>query len=174
MLRRLTSELRRRYNEIRDRRARIRSLRKGSARRTRLVRYQRKILARAQDLRNTIANLRRESAQWGGSRGVTNEIIRIVAGRAPITSRKRAASDPLSIANPNSDHSGQNLVADAVDFGTANNYALGREIAHRLGGSWNSDYQSFYIIFDGKRYRVQIIAGTHGTGPHLHVGVRRA
>ena len=110
---------------------------------------------------------------YGGSRAITNEAIRIVAGRARVTSRKRAASDPLSIANPGSDHSAQNTQADAVDFGIATAYSLGAEIARRLGGSWSTDYQSFTVRRDGHSYRVQIIAGTHGTGPHLHVGVLR-
>jgi len=87
--------------------------------------------------------------------------------------RKRAANDPLSIANPGSDHSGRNLNADAVDFGIASAYSLGSEIARKLGGSWSTDYQSFNVRRNGRTYRVQIIAGTHGTGPHLHCGVAR-
>lgn len=110
---------------------------------------------------------------YGGSRGVINEVIRIVGDRAPITSRKRPANHPLSRANPSSDHNEANRTADAVDFGIANAYDLAREIAARLGGKWTKDYESFVIRRNGKRYRVQIIAGTHGTGPHLHVGVRR-
>jgi len=115
------------------------------------------------------------NALYGGSRGVTNEVIRIVGDRAPITSRKRPASHPLSLANPGSDHNAANRTADAVDFGIANAYGLAREIAAKLGapGQWSGDYDSFIIHRRGKRYRVQIIAGTHGTGPHLHVGVRR-
>ena len=107
---------------------------------------------------------------WGGSRGVVNEVISVVNGRVPITSRKRWAT----FGNPGSDHHMSQRSADAVDFATANNYALAREIARKLGGSWSGDYDSFYITRKGRRYRVQIIAGTHGTGPHLHVGVRRA
>jgi hypothetical protein len=114
-----------------------------------------------------------ENNKYGGSRAVTNEIIRIVGGRASVTSRKRPAWHPLSISNPSSDHSGLNRLADAVDFGTANNYSLAREIARRLGGWWSGDYDAFVISRSGNKYRVQIIAGTHGTGPHLHVGVRR-
>lgn len=106
---------------------------------------------------------------WAGSRGVTNEVIRIVNGRAPITSRKRWEL----FNNPSSDHYMLNRTADAVDFGTASNYELANEIARKLGGSWSGDYDSFIITRKGKQFRVQIIAGTHGTGPHLHVGVRR-
>lgn len=175
-LARLVRELPARRRARQDRRNRIRKLPKGRRRRE-LVLAQRKTIARIHTVRNAIMRLRREGAQWGGSRGVTNEVIRFVRqhdSRIAVTSRKRSASDPLSIANPGSDHSGQNRLADAVDFGTASNYALGRSIARHLGGSWSRDYENFYIVYDGRRFRVQIIAGTHGTGPHLHVGVRRA
>lgn len=111
------------------------------------------------------------SSDWAGSRAVTNEIISIVNGRAPITSRKRN----VTLGNPSSDHYVGNKTADAVDFGTANNHALKNEISRKLGGpSSLPDYGSFYITRNGHRYRVQGIAGTHGTGPHLHFGVRRA
>lgn len=114
----------------------------------------------------------REGAAWGGCRGVTDEVIRFVARVRPgarVTSRKRWAT----FGNPGSDHHMLQLNADAVDFGVVNDYALGRLIARHLGGTWSRDYESFLIRYDGRRYRVQIIAGTHGTGPHLHVGVRR-
>lgn len=113
------------------------------------------------------------NSMYAGSRAITNEVIRIVGDRAPVTSRKRPASHPLSRANPASDHNAANRTADAVDFGIANAYGLAREIAAKLGGQWSGDYDSFIIHRRGKRYRVQIIAGTHGTGPHLHVGVKR-
>lgn len=114
------------------------------------------------------------STEWGGSRAVTDEVIRIVGNRAPVTSRKRAANDPLSIKNPSSDHSGQNTLADAVDFGIAEAHALKNEISRRLGGPRQlADYGKFVALRNGHSYRVQIIAGTHGTGPHLHVGVKR-
>lgn len=175
-LARLVRELPARMRERQDRKNRLKKLPAGR-RRAALVKRQRKTIARIHDVRNAILRLRRDGAQWGGSRAVTNEVIRFVRQHDPriaVTSQKRSASDPLSIANPGSDHSGQNRLADAVDFGTASNYALGRAIARHLGGSWSTDYESFYIRYDGKRFRVQIIAGTHGTGPHLHVGVRRA
>ncbi len=108
---------------------------------------------------------------WAGSRGVTDEIIRIVAGRAPVTSRKRTDT----LGNPSSDHYVGNTTADAVDFGTATNYALRNEVMRRLGVTASIvDYGSYYIYRYGRRYRVQPIASTHGTGPHLHFGVRLA
>jgi hypothetical protein len=111
-----------------------------------------------------------EAALWGGSRQVTNEVVRIVAGRAPITSRKRWET----FGNPMSDHYMGNETADAVDFGIAEAHWLKNEISRKLGGpSLLADYGSFAIRRNGRTFRVQMIAGTHGTGPHLHVGVRR-
>lgn len=110
------------------------------------------------------------SSLWGGSRQITDEIINFVDGRYRVTSRKRSEL----FGNPGSDHHILSLTADAVDFATNSNYKLGSQIAAHLGGSWSADFQSFFIWRNGKRYRVQIIAGTHGTGPHLHVGVKRA
>jgi len=107
---------------------------------------------------------------WGGSRYWTNRIIRIVDGRAGVTSRKRTET----YGNPGSDHHVSQTVADAVDFATANNHALKDEISRRLGGPPHpSDYQDFYLRRRFRTYRIQAIAGTHGTGPHLHYGVRR-
>ena len=147
-------------------------------RRKRRVKVRRKQLAGArrqlERARQALARIRRDEAQWGGSRAVTNEVIRIVDGRARVTSRKRAAGDPLSIANPSSDHSGQNTTADAVDFGIAEAHWLKDEISRKLGGPTTlTDYGSFNVRRNSRAYRVQLIAATHGTGPHLHVGVRR-
>lgn len=132
-----------------------------------------KRLAQVQYAARVVARHSPTNSLYGGARGVTNEVIRIVGDRAPVTSRKRPASHPLSRANPASDHNEANRTADAVDFGIANAYGLAREIAAKLGGKWTRDYDSFVIRRRGRRYRVQIIAGTHGTGPHLHVGVKR-
>ena len=148
----------------------------GRARRK--VKVRRKELAGArrglERARQALARVVKRDAQWGGSRGVTNEVIRIVDGRARVTSRKRSARHPLSLANPGSDHSAGNALADAVDFGIAEAHGLKHEISRRLGGPATlEDFHSFTTRRGGHAYRVQIIAGTHGTGPHLHVGVRR-
>jgi hypothetical protein len=128
--------------------------------------------ARLARFRKVQAVERASNRLWGGSRAVTNEIIRIVDGRAPVTSRKRTAT----FGNPGSDHHVSQRTADAVDFGIAEAYSLARDIAARLGvaGGWTGDYDSLTIERNGRSYRVQMIAGTHGTGPHLHCGVRRA
>ena len=112
----------------------------------------------------------RASTEWGGARAVTNEIVGIVGNRAPVTSRKRTAT----YGNPGSDHHVSQVNADAVDFGIANAHWLKNEVSRKMGGpSSLADYGAFYVTRNGKRFRIQGIAGTHGTGPHLHYGVRR-
>ena len=123
--------------------------------------------------RNLKTARKREAEEWlwGGSRAVTNEVIRIVGNRASITSRKRTET----FGNPDSDHHVSQKHADAVDFGIAEAHWLKNEISRRLGGPNElADFGSFNVRRNGHTYRVQIIAATHGTGPHLHVGVRRA
>ncbi len=108
---------------------------------------------------------------WGGCRYVTDEVVRIVAsnGGYPVTSRKRTET----FGNPSSDHHVSNSRADAVDFGTANNYGLAQTIRSRLSGGTHREYETFTIRRDGHTFRGQLIAGTHGTGPHLHFGCQR-
>jgi hypothetical protein len=110
---------------------------------------------------------------WGRSRGVTNRIIDIVRELHPnvkVTSRKRVEL----FGNPGSDHHVSQLRADAVDFDLVEAHVTADKISQRLGGPWNVvDYQRFNIRHNGRTFRIQLIAGVHGTGPHLHVGVRR-
>ena len=107
---------------------------------------------------------------WGGSRYFTNRIIAIVGDRAPVTSRKRWAT----FGNPGSDHHRSQRLADAVDFGIADAHALKNEISRKLGGPDPvDDYEHFHLKHGGRTYRLQLIAGTHGTGPHLHAGARK-
>lgn len=158
----------------RKRRAYKRKARRSSKLGAKIVAEQRDLIKRRGKLRTALRRAKKSligltDRRWGGSRAVTNEIIRIVKGRAPVTSRKRVET----FGNPGSDHHVLQRTADAVDFGIANAYDLAREIARKLGGSWDGDYDSFTIVRKGKSYRVQQIAGTHGTGPHLHCGVRR-
>lgn len=107
---------------------------------------------------------------WGGCRQVTDEIVRIVGNRAPVTSRKRTET----FGNPGSDHHVSQTTADAVDFGIANAHGLADEVGQKLGIGSVSDYGNYYLTRNGLRFRVQPISGTHGTGPHMHWGVRRA
>lgn len=111
---------------------------------------------------------------WAGSKWiVVDEVDGFVArkGIKPTSGKRR-----LSFGNPFSDHFWLNLWSFARDYGTANNYVLATEIKRKLTGDPNAvhvDYGYFYIERYGYTYRVQLIAGTHGTGPHLHLGVRR-
>jgi len=59
--------------------------------------------------------------------------------------------------NPGSDHHVSQTNAFAIDFLLVNDYDAA---------------SAFYVKRGGNTFRIQIIAGTHGTGPHLHVGCR--
>jgi hypothetical protein len=135
--------------------------------------HRRKDTRRIKNLAPRVKRLARRLAEdrlWGGSRYYTNRAIAIVGDRAPVTSRKRVAT----FGNPGSDHHVSATVADAVDFGTVENHALKNELSRKLGGpNTIADYGTFTTRRNGRTYRHQLIAGTHGTGPHLHYGVRR-
>lgn len=112
------------------------------------------------------------SPHWGGAEDIIrNEVVPVArAAGVGSTSGKRTAT----YGNPGSDHHVSQTLASARDFGTANNYALRNRIMRRLGvTSAIRDYGSYYIKRGGHTFRVQPIAGTHGTGPHLHIGIRR-
>lgn len=133
---------------------------------------------RARGKRRRIAHRHAIAAenQWGGCRKVTNEIIRHVERRRPgtrITSRKRSET----FGNPSSDHYVGNTDADAVDFARVNDQTLMDGVAADLGGPSDvADFQAFTITrrvrLRRKAFRVQLIAVTHGTGPHFHAGVK--
>ena len=112
---------------------------------------------------------------WKGTKTIVEQEIVPVLENAgvPITSRKRWTS----FGNWASDHWRGNRDAYAVDGGTANNTALKnrvyRKLARKKSGTID-DYEAFYFTRSGRRYRGQLIAGTHGTGPHLHCGVKLA
>jgi hypothetical protein len=111
---------------------------------------------------------------WGGSKSIVQNEVNTVAHRWGIakTSAKRWAT----FGNPGSDHHMLNRTAFAKDYATTNNYAFGVAIGKSLGIDYRGamdDYKNFYIKRAGKTFRVQIICGTHGTGPHTHVGIRR-
>jgi len=123
--------------------------------------------------------LRRKPASgtgsWGGAKSIiVNEVLPV--GKKwgiPVTSKKRWET----YGNPGSDHYRGNKDAFAADFATDSNYAFGAALGKALGVSYSGpadDYRSFYIERAGRNFRVQVISGTHGTGPHTHVGVKRA
>lgn len=118
--------------------------------------------------------------RWDGCTAIlVCEVVPFVTAftGAPVTSGKRWET----FGNPGSDHYKGNKDADARDFGIANAYQTAQELRRLLTGdssALHTDYENFYIVrtLPGgieATFRVQIIAGTHGTGPHLHVGIRR-
>ncbi len=174
-----------RLRSIRDK---ISQARPGSERREKLRRQQdwwKAALERRDKLRDELVRELRRSRQkvntspgaphWGGCRDIIDRVVVPIIHRHgwAITSRKRPANDPLSLANPGSEHNMANVLSDAIDAGTANNYAGADEIGNALGVGDVADYVFEFFDVDGHTYRVQIIAGTHGTGPHLHTGLTR-
>lgn len=122
--------------------------------------------------------LRKDRWKFKGSTAIVKyEIVPILeAAGVPITSRKRWQT----FGNPSSDHYLGNRDADAVDGGIANGYGLADRIKRALTDNPDakfSDYEEFIVershTGSKEQYRIQGIAGTHGTGPHLHWGVKR-
>lgn len=124
--------------------------------------------------------LRRQSGRgpWGGSKSIIDQEVIPVASKygLPVTSTKRAADHPLTIANPDSDHSELATTAYAADFGTFDGAPAGYAIAKALGirGWQPGSYTGHYIERAGRVFRVQILWGVSGHHDHLHVGIRRA
>ena len=108
---------------------------------------------------------------WGGSKWIIAREVRPVVKKHGI--RRTSGKRSETFGNPSSDHFIGNRLAYAEDYATDSNHALADEIGRNLGIGNITDYAEYYIKRWGFTYRVQIIAGTHGTGPHLHVGVKR-
>jgi hypothetical protein len=115
---------------------------------------------------------------WAGTKSIaTNEVIPVARRYGvPITSRKRAADHPLSIANWSSDHNAANRDAYAVDFGTYDGSALAYAIAHALGisGYTTGNYAAYLIERAGRTFRIQILWAVDGHYDHVHVGIKRS
>lgn len=113
----------------------------------------------------------------GATAIIKYEVIPILhAAGVPVTSRKRWAT----FGNPSSDHWKGNKDADAVDGGTfVNNDELGSAIVTALKQrkSEMTAFSEFTIershTGSAESYRVQVITEEHGTGPHIHIGVKR-
>ena len=112
---------------------------------------------------------------WAGSRYYTNraiEHIDAIRDRPRINSRKRLTA----FGNPASDHWVANRTADAVDFNLSSDQRAATRLARAFGWDGRGEFPSFgtfTVRRNGRAYRIQIIWTTHGTGPHLHVGVKR-
>lgn len=118
------------------------------------------------------------SPHWGGSDDIIRAETDPVAAQygAPVSSRKRSASDPLTISNPGSDHSVLATLASAADYATFNGAPLAYAIARALGISGYSvgNYNGYTIYRAGVAFRVQILWAVEGHFNHVHVGIRRA
>ncbi len=145
---------------------------RGSKQRRRAVRNLRTLNRRREQLRADRWRFR------GSTAIVKYEVIPIlVANEAPPTSRKRW--NPFG--NTSSDHWLGNKDADAVDGAThANNDELGSKVKAALLDDPDATMDGFteFTItrsHTGKEevYRVQIITEEHGTGPHIHIGIKR-
>lgn len=108
---------------------------------------------------------------WGGGRALVAEVVRPIAAQRGrrLTSQKRWET----YGNPGSDHYKGNRTAYAEDYAAVNDFTLAQEIRSALDpGGIHVDYATFVVTFHGHRFACQIIAGTHGTGPHCHFGCR--
>lgn len=114
---------------------------------------------------------------WGGSDDIIRRDCDPVAKDhgAPVTSRKRSASDPLTQANPGSDHSVLATLASAADYGTYSGgplaYALARALG--IGGYQVGNFNGYTISVAGETFRAQILWAVAGHYDHTHVGIRR-
>ena len=123
--------------------------------------------------------LRRDRWKMKGATAIIKyEVIpALEAAGVPVTSRKRWAT----FGNPSSDHWLGNRDADAADGGTfADNDGLGSEVKAVLLDDPDAAMDGFteFVITRShtgspETYRVQIITEEHGTGPHIHTGVKR-
>jgi hypothetical protein len=115
---------------------------------------------------------------WGGSQSVGEVVVVRVAGQFNvwISSRKRSPSDPLTLANPGSDHNEAITTAYAWDIATFDGAPVAHAIANALGisGYTTGNYNPYYIYRSGLRFRVQILWAVSGHYNHVHVGIKRA
>lgn len=139
--------------------------------RSRRSRWAEKIAELARQIRKREVVVSPGSPHWGGCEDIiVNEIVPVAkkAGVAE-TSGKRSET----YGNPDSDHHTSQTTASARDFATDSNFSLRDKIMRKLGVKGGiTDYGAYYIRRAGRTFRVQPIAGTHGTGPHLHMGLR--
>ena len=116
---------------------------------------------------------RKRGGAWAGTQGILER-----AGRGfTISSRKRAASDPLSQSNPGSDHNTANPDAYAHDIpavGDENGIPIAEAYHKRLGlneplaiGTYNN-----YTSRKYPGYRFQILWNVSGHYDHVHVGAK--
>lgn len=133
---------------------------------------------RIRALKKRRRELRKDRFKNKGSTAIVKyEIIPVLhALGIPVTSRKRWAT----FGNPSSDHWMGNRDADAVDGGTfSDNDEAGSAVVTALKNrkSTMNGFVEFTITRSHtgseEEYRIQVITEPHGTGPHIHNGVKR-
>lgn len=107
---------------------------------------------------------------WGGADDILRREADPVALRYGF--RPNSKKRTQSYGNPGSDHHTSQTTASARDYPTSNNHTLKNAIAREIVGRNVADYENVYFKRAGRTYRLQAIASTHGTGPHLHCGIR--
>lgn len=121
-------------------------------------------------------NLSAGAPHWGGCQDI------IVNVCDPTAKKIRPDDDDLVGAGKEpghastGDHDPSQVLASARDYRTFNqDNPLRDGVCEALGVEGAvSDYGHYYFLCDGHRFRVQPIASQHGTGPHCHIGLRRA
>lgn len=108
---------------------------------------------------------------WEGTESVAREIEAVVERLRGECSGSEKRWE--TYGNPGSDHHMSQTDAYAIDFYLANDYTAAEAIARHFKAEWAGDYDNFTVERGGNWFRIQLIAGTHGTGPHLHAGIRR-
>jgi len=118
----------------------------------------------------------RDGGGWGGTEGIVRQFDRI-AGQvgAGVGSGKRSYVPPGGSST--SDHLTGNKNAFARDYTGSEEAqrALAKRIADALGvrHTFRGADTNVTKVINGRKYRFQLITRPHGTGPHVHLGVRR-
>lgn len=172
---------RRRYRDAKQKKADTRPHTDRRKKLARLVRFYRdrkdRLVARLDRRRHHTSrdlDLSPGAPSWGGSdqllERTAEPVVRKLRG-VESNSAKRSET----YGNPSSDHHTSQTLASARDWPLVNDYATRNAVMRAFGvEAVIHDYGSYYVYVDGARFRLQPIAGTHGTGPHLHLGCRRA
>ena len=178
-LREQLAKARRRFRDYRQAKADTRPHSDRRKRLARLVRFYRDRLDRLKakldrrrhhDHHELDPDLSLGAPHWGGCEDILEAWLDPMAARRGIvpTAGKEYGHTAGGDHDPNVSN------ASARDWATPENYSLRNAMARRLGiEAVIYDYGFYYFYVNGVRYRLQPIAGTHGTGPHLHQGLRR-
>ena len=166
-----------RAHEQGDRFRRLEELAKArDARQKKLKGRKDKVKKRIEEIEKARAEAKTGTGAWGGSMSIVEqEVVVPVYGKngVPVTSRKRAATHPLSIKTPGSDHNMANTTAYAADGGTFNGAETAQDAANALGisGYSTGNYNTYTITRAGKSFQVQILWAVPGHFDHVHTGV---